>query len=173
MHPHELDWRLGRWRWCARGAKHGGNGGRRHGEFLEGWFAEEAFALRQTLQMFYGKEGVCLWREAPPRNNLRASFLRALRVWRRQRYRGGARGAKHGGNGGRRHREFLGGKFVGGACALFQTLNGHFGEKQKNNLFVARSTPLGTISVPPSSARSVFGAASGGCWRLEVFNSER
>ena len=33
--------------------------------------------------------------------------------------------------------------------------------------------PLGTISVPPSSARSVFGAASGGCWRLEVFNSER
>lgn len=61
----------------------------------------------------------------------------------------------------------------GRGLALLQTLNGHFGKKQEENLYVARSTPLGTISVPPSSACSVFGAASGGCWRLEVFNSER
>ena len=106
----------------ARGAKHAEDGGRRHGEFLEGLFAEEAFALRQTLQMFFEKEGVCLWRGAPPRDNLRASFLRALRVWRRQRWRGGARGAKHGGNGGRRHGEFLGGEFMGGSSNLEWTI---------------------------------------------------
>ncbi len=53
----------------------------------------------------------------PFQHTLRASFLRALRVWRRQQWRKGARGAKHGGDGGRRHGGVLEGVFFGGAFA--------------------------------------------------------
>ena len=67
----------------ARGAKHGGDGGRRHGGFLEVEFARGGYAPKTHPKHFSG----CQDRERkdavgakPPPGNLRVSFLRALRV---------------------------------------------------------------------------------------------
>ena len=83
----------------ARGAKHGGNGGRRHGGFWEEEFAGGVSTLRKHTPNSFpvantGNEKVPSERSSSLQN-LRVSFLRALRVLRRRQRTKNANGLAH------------------------------------------------------------------------------